>query len=172
MKRDPRLADLTRDHHHALVLALTLRRALRDGSDLREPVVRLLHQFADEIEPHFRVEEATLVPALRALGKAEQALAQRVEHDHAALRAGVQRAERGETAHLAAWAQLLDDHVRFEERELFERAQAVLPAAALDAVRSVWLQTPQARRQALGAAGAPPGASDQKEAGPPRTARP
>jgi hemerythrin-like domain-containing protein len=60
----------------------------------------------------------------------------RVREDHAALRLA-QDAEGLDTAQrLAAFATRLDAHVRFEERELFEVAQAKLGAAVLDAVEA------------------------------------
>jgi uncharacterized protein YeaO (DUF488 family) len=112
MKRDLRLQGLSSDHHRALALA----RALRAGGVTLDGIVA-------ELEPHFQVEEDVLLPALVAAG--EQALADRVREDHAFLRT---------CPAPAAFAATLADHVRFEERELFPRCEAVLDEAVLDEV--------------------------------------
>jgi hemerythrin-like domain-containing protein len=134
VKRDLRLVGLSREHHHALVLAAHLRKAVQAGGDLAAMARRAARQFADEIDPHFRVEEEILLPALRRLGPAEDCFVQQIEADHAWLRAGAARAAGGETAHLLAWAERLTAHVRFEEREVFEHCQQVLSPEILDAV--------------------------------------
>lgn len=134
MKRDPRLVGLSREHHHALVLAVHLGKAVRAQGDLDAATRELARRFRAEIEPHFRIEEEILLPALRALGADSRALVQRAEADHAWLRAGAARAEAGASDHLAAWAERLSAHVRFEERELFEHGQRVLPSPVLDAL--------------------------------------
>lgn len=113
MKRDARLQGLSSDHHRALVLA----RALRSGT---APALDALRA---ELEPHFRIEEDVLLPALEAAG--ERALAERTRDDHTFLRS----APAGE-----ALAERLEAHVRFEERELFPRCEAVLDGAVLDEV--------------------------------------
>ena len=132
MKRDARLRRLSSEHHLALVLARELsRHAASHAADA--PVVRDLRgRFDRELEPHFRVEETILLPALRALG--DHALAARVEADHSALRAHLAAAERGDAGHLGLFAERLVEHVRFEERELFPRCEALLPGAVLDAL--------------------------------------
>lgn len=134
MKRDARLVGLSREHHHALVLAVHLNKAVRAATDLDAATRELAQRFGAEIEPHFRVEEEILLPALHALGGAAHALARRAEQDHAWLRAGAARAAAGATGELGAWAERLTAHVRFEERELFEHAQRHLPADVLDAL--------------------------------------
>lgn len=132
MKRDPRLRRLSAEHHHALVLARSLAALVGDGraSDAANELAR---RFDQELEPHFRVEEAHLLPALRAVG--EVALADRTAADHAALRALAGAAAAGRTDGVTAFAERLTEHVRFEERELFPCCEARLPAVVLDAVR-------------------------------------
>lgn len=133
MKRDPRLVGLSREHHHALVLAVHLNKAL-GGGDPGAAARELARRFDAEIEPHFRVEEEILLPALQALGGAACELVRRAEQDHAWLRAGAARAAAGATDRIGAWADRLAAHVRFEERELFEHAQQHLPPDVLDAL--------------------------------------
>lgn len=121
MKRDPRLHALSRDHHHALVLARRASRGDIDAETMRA-------SFDAELAPHFAVEERVLLPALREAGGATLALAERTLSDHEAMRAAVAR---GDVAELA---RLLEAHVRFEEREVFPACEALLPSSVLDAL--------------------------------------
>lgn len=125
MKRDPRLHGLTSDHHQGLVLARRIARGSLDAAAVRQ-------RFETELEPHFLAEEELLLPALAAAG--EPALVARTERDHAALRAHLAAAQRGEPGRLAAFAALLEEHIRFEERELFPAAESRLPRSALDGI--------------------------------------
>lgn len=142
MYRDPRLRGLSDDHHQALVLAVTLKRAAKsgDGQMLENARKELVERFPIEIEPHFVVEEQTLLQALRGRGEQEDALIERTEVDHAYLRDGLERAKNGETTHLGVYGDRLSDHVRFEEKELFEHCQNILPDDILD---EVWQRRPK-----------------------------
>lgn len=139
MYRDPRLRGLSNDHHQALVLARTLVVAAKQGGDdLVSAGKELAERFESELDPHFIVEEDVLLPPLLALG--EHALIERTELDHAYLREGARLAALGQTDHLAAYGERLADHVRFEERELFERCQELLSDDILDVV---WERRPK-----------------------------
>jgi hemerythrin-like domain-containing protein len=134
LQRDPRLQGLSSDHQHALVLALRAERVARGKStetpeDLWRAIVRA---FAEEHEPHFATEERYLLPALAAVG--ESSLVDRTVRDHAALRELVADTSREVADRLLAFADLLEAHVRFEEREMFEVAQSRLAADVLDAI--------------------------------------
>jgi hemerythrin-like domain-containing protein len=132
MKRDPRLRGLSAEHHHALVLARRMARlAAGDAVDAGDAAA-VGARFDRELEPHFRTEEELLLPALRAAGEA--ALAARTEADHAALRAAMAAARAGDGAALREFAARLEEHVRFEERELFPRCEERLADDVLDAV--------------------------------------
>lgn len=126
MQRDPRLRKLSSDHHHALVLA---RRLTTLAGEPREV---LALAFERELAPHFRIEEELLLPALHAAGLSN--LAERTQADHDRLRALATAAGAGDASAVAAFAALLVEHVRFEERELFPACEAHLPADVLDAV--------------------------------------
>ena len=130
MKRDPRLAELSRDHHHALVLARdTLAKA---GSWTTEDGAALGLRFDDELEPHFRIEEELLLPALTRASAHE--LVARVAGDHAFLREAMIGARRGDGLAAVAFSERLTEHVRFEERELFPACEERLEATVLASV--------------------------------------
>lgn len=132
MKRAAALRDLSDDHHTALVLARRCLRAPGEGPGASATAWSAVRgAFDADLEPHFRIEEEHLLPALAAIG--ESALADRVRADHASLRSlAAESSANG--AYVERFGRLLEAHVRFEEREVFEIAQARLPVADLDAI--------------------------------------
>lgn len=134
MERVEALRQLSREHHEALVLARRARATAAEphSAATQAQCTHLLARWAAQFEPHFALEEQTLLPALARAGQAASvavALAQ-----HAALRQLVERIRRGDAQALALWGEAMDTHVRFEERTLFPLAQTVLDPAVLAAV--------------------------------------
>ena len=130
MKHDPRLIGLSSDHHQALVLARHLTEEQRGWTP--EDGATLCARFVLELEPHFRVEEDVLIPALRRAGATR--LVDRIVLDHAFLRAGVEAARAGDATAARAFGDRLRDHVRFEEREVFPACSTTLSDDVLDEV--------------------------------------
>ncbi len=132
-RRHESLIPLSRQHHHALALALVIRR--RDGIEKGEPawieetVGKIQRAYATELAGHFDVEETILFPAMEHhLGRLE--LVQDLRHEHLLLRDLVRRLE-GAAAQVSTldefWA-LLDRHVWKEERQLFAEFEKRMPA--------------------------------------------
>jgi hemerythrin-like domain-containing protein len=152
LKRDPALQPLSRDHHQALVEALRLREAAAAVPTTRLDAARAFLAFAStELAGHFADEEQVLPgPARRADPEGWD----RLEQEHAGLRALVEglraACAAGEVspALLADTGELLRDHVRFEERALFERLQERLTAGELQALGEALLAARWARGQA------------------------
>jgi hemerythrin-like domain-containing protein len=136
MKRHPDLQQLSSEHHRALVIAQRLINACATAGVDAGPDAELLQQaarfVADDMEPHFRWEEEALLPALAAVG--EQELVAKTLAEHAELRSLAGRLE--EPAASRRFGDLLKEHVRFEERTLFETAQDKLGADALGMIGS------------------------------------
>lgn len=126
MKRHAALLQLSREHHQALKLSRLARFASDSGHALAiaEAAEKIVEAFPNELEPHFQVEENDLLPALVAAGAS--ALVERTLAEHAELRDLNRRLVEADSESLARFATLLHDHVRFEERELFETAQNLL----------------------------------------------
>lgn len=133
MRRFPELRKLSDDHHQGLVLARRARQtAAGTGGHTVEGVWdEIARRFPAEFEAHFHIEETTLAPALEAAG--EVALVAKLQADHAAIRALVE-AKNG-SAGLKEFGERMEQHIRFEERELFEAAQAKLSPSELIAIR-------------------------------------
>lgn len=136
MKRISQLRQLSSDHHQALVIARRAKRAaeggdLRQIEMLRDEIVELFHS---ELEPHFQIEECYLAQSLQ--DKGELQVVEQLLAEHKQLRDLVAGAADHPAEFLARFAGQLERHVRFEERELFEAAQACLDQATLERLES------------------------------------
>ncbi|MBK8011756.1 MAG: hemerythrin domain-containing protein [Deltaproteobacteria bacterium] len=133
MKRDPHLLDLSRDHHHALVLARRAETTAADGTDddVTSTWETIAEAFDADLAPHFEVEELYLLPPIDAAGEVE--LVRRTRSDHERLRSLLASAD-DPRSRLREFGERLRQHVRFEEQELFPTAEATLDAAQLRAV--------------------------------------
>ncbi len=124
MKRSVALQPLSREHHAALKLAKACEHA-SDAALLRECCTRVVTEFVNELEPHFLVEERTLLPLLEA--DEHQVLAERTLNEHCQLRDHFKLLQqRCDAATLDHFGKLLAAHVRFEERELFPVLEKLL----------------------------------------------
>lgn len=138
MKRHPALIPLSHDHHAELVQARRLR--LASGSDVPEAraaaATEYVSAFFTETASHLRVEEEQLFPLLERHAGGSPLL-ERVLNEHGELR-GLASALREEVAAgdvsgetMLQLADLLDAHVRREERELFPVIEQTVPDAEL-----------------------------------------
>jgi hemerythrin HHE cation binding domain-containing protein len=135
MRRDPALVTLSHDHHLALYVARTLKRATAEtASDGRAAFVGYWEEHGRE---HFRLEEEILLPAYAQHGDPHHPLVARALCDHVHIRARADALAIDSTPDPASLRELgtrLADHVRLEERQLFPLIEAALPTARLAAV--------------------------------------
>ena len=136
MKRSRELKPLSSEHHQALLVAFQLKKALEGhpeaaGAPRDLPgLVSLARRFEGQVfAAHAAAEEALLGAHLADPDRV------RLAAEHAELKALVAHARTAapgeQRSALAAFADLLERHVRWEERELFPYAEAHLDAAAL-----------------------------------------
>lgn len=133
MKRHPALAPLSRDHHHALVVAKQLRDAT--PQTIAETAGAFLDHWKSEEQLHFRIEEELLLPAYAAHGDLEHPAILRVLVDHVLIRRDARRLADGapiQTLH--DLGERLANHVMLEEHELFPLIEEVLSEPALQAL--------------------------------------
>ena len=127
MRRHPALAELSRDHHQALAVALRLRRATPETASRARAV--FLTFWWEGGAAHFDVEEAVVLPAL-----GRHVLCDRIRAEHAAIRAQAQAVQDDPAPPLGMLTDLgeeLATHVRLEERQLFPLLEDALDDAAL-----------------------------------------
>jgi hemerythrin-like domain-containing protein len=134
MLRDPNLIPLSHQHHNALAMCVLTRRALREDTtpeNIAQLARRAIDRYDLELVNHFEIEEQILFPAMEGnLGKlslVSSLIEQHREVDDlvAQLRA------RPTAGLLERLCGLLEEHIRREERDLFEMAQSRLPRAIL-----------------------------------------
>ena len=113
MKRHAALVPLSHDHHHALAQA----RRLREQGAAAAP--GFLRFFASETTRHFREEEELVFPLLY---DDEPESLREILLQHHRLRTLARRLGAGEDV-AAELAELLEAHIRLEERDLFELIQ-------------------------------------------------
>ena len=134
MLHDKNLIPLSRQHQHALALCVRLDRAIRSGEvDLEAWQSEIEQQFESEIGVHFAAEEKLLFPwAAQFLDL--QTLVQELLVEHYVLRDYFARAAARELdlQNLADFGHKLAEHIRKEERRLFEGMQRVMSSSELD----------------------------------------
>ncbi len=142
MNRVAELRDLSDDHHTGLVLARRCRQTGAGRSALSPEQVwkQVAEAFSSHLEPHFRIEEQYLLPALEAIGEAS--LVHRIREEHRALRA-LQASAPADRELVSRFGELLEAHIRFEEREVFESTQHRLSPRALESIASACREIPR-----------------------------
>jgi hypothetical protein len=136
MKRSRELKPLSSEHHQALLVAFQLKKGLAGhaesaGAPKDLPgLLSLARRFEEQIfRTHARAEEDLLGRIIQA-GDMERLRAEHVEMTR--LLELARTARPGDLrAHLGAFADLLERHVRWEERELFPYAEDHVDEATL-----------------------------------------
>ena len=122
IKRNPALVEFSKDHHFGLLLVWKIRQGQRTGI----PPVRIANYvsvfYEEDLAQHFADEEKYLFSKLPA----ENPQRRRAEKEHAEVRALISSIREDPFGHhwLKEFANLLEAHIRFEERELFNQLQA------------------------------------------------
>lgn len=129
IKRSPYLQAVSRDHHDALLLCWKIRTGMKKNVSA-ERIRKYAEWFAQHhLWPHFKIEETWMFPVLGLSHKlVKQALA---EHD--ALKKLFLFTDDTEIV-LGQIEKLLDSHIRFEERILFNEIQATASTEQLQLV--------------------------------------
>jgi len=131
MKRNKNLVELSKDHHHGLLLGWKIKQGFKFGVNLKEIVNYINHFAAGALYPHFDEEENQLLPFIDA----EDPYRKRTIEEHLQLKkliASLSDSSSEET--LLNLAALLDAHIRFEERELFPYMETLLSDEELDQI--------------------------------------
>ena len=129
MQRDPNLVPLSRQHFRALVLCMRIHRKRAERSVLQREMLQL---YSDDVRFHFQAEEKFLFPAARRIA-ALAPLVRELRAEHTRLRRAFAAARRRplRSAELTRFADLLEGHIRKEERQLFEQCQKLMSGKQL-----------------------------------------
>jgi len=140
--RHPSLVPLSQDHHHGLALALRCRKqALGQikpvGAEaLKERAKEFREFFYKNLVAHFRAEEEVLFPLLRSAAPGAGAMIEELVGDHDQIRQAMPQLEAGTGLAKLIFdlGDLLERHIRKEERELFPLFEAHVEDSKADAV--------------------------------------
>lgn len=124
IKRSQELVVLSQEHHHALVFCMRLKKAHQtEGITLQ----LFVNDFwSNELAPHFKNEEKWLLPELEDNEIKKQFIA-----EHQQIRTLVQRIKNSTEDYVAIalqLAEILNNHVRFEERKMFPYLETKITA--------------------------------------------
>jgi hemerythrin-like domain-containing protein len=125
MKRNTNLQALSRDHHHGLLLAWKIRQGLKFSADLQIIADYIAYFSAAALFPHFEEEEKQILTCL-AEG---DSLKQRTIKDHENISGLIHQlaaAKEIGPALILKIADSVEQHIRFEERELFPHLEELL----------------------------------------------
>jgi iron-sulfur cluster repair protein YtfE (RIC family) len=140
--RHPSLIPLSHDHHHGLALSLRCRKQAlgqikpTGTAGLRERAKEFLSFYATNLVAHFRAEEEVLFPLLGHAAPASSRIIDELLSDHEQIRQGVAQLENGTDLAklLFDLGDLLERHIRKEERELFPLFEQHVKAAEAVAI--------------------------------------
>src|SRR5262249_13981229 len=131
MLRDKNLVPLSRQHQHALALCVRIDRALHAGvvADPTPCQAEINQLWDKEVAVHFRAAETFVFCAAVRFDELRELVSELVD-DHRKLREFVQHAADRQlnSDSLREFAQELSQHIRKEERQLFEALQKLLSA--------------------------------------------
>lgn len=135
--RNPNLIPLSHDHHHGLALALRCRKQglgqikPMGAEGLRLRAQEFLEFYRANLVAHFKAEEELLFPVMRQQVAGCAAMLDELIKDHEQLRRAMTQLEAGTGLAKLIFdlGDLLERHIRREERELFPLFEAQVDAA-------------------------------------------
>ena len=118
------MISFSRDHHFGLLLVWKIRQGLKKDIAPERISKYVLYFFKEDLEKHFSEEEHLLFCKLEV----DDPFRTRAESDHFAVRRLIEliSGSKNTPALLNQLADLLETHIRFEERELFNRLQETM----------------------------------------------
>jgi hemerythrin-like domain-containing protein len=128
--RHATLQPLSRQHHQGLLVSLLLEKGLKKNASLKEMRDFIIQFWEEELRLHFEKEDFLFLPLAYKYPQLFEVLIQ-LKNEHQEIRLLIQklnneaRSEQYET--IISFAKILEKHIRFEERQLFNIIQETLP---------------------------------------------
>lgn len=132
IKRHQAIVSFSRDHHFGLLLVWKIRQGLNNNISAGRISDYVLYFFKEDLEKHFAEEEEMLFSHLPV----DDIMRRRAESEHQEIYklVGEIGNNRQDKVLLNELADKLDQHIRFEERELFNHLQNNINPAALEEI--------------------------------------
>ncbi|GIP34476.1 hemerythrin domain-containing protein [Paenibacillus sp. J2TS4] len=139
LSRHEAMRPLSRHHHHALVMVLNIRKTLTNEGTAEDKAVKalrakLLQFWETGGQEHFREEEEILLPAYSRYAPIHQEEIIEMLMEHVQIRAliaAISDEEGDLVVHMRKLSEVLEQHVRREERVIFPMMEAALPEEEL-----------------------------------------
>ena len=134
LKRHPAIVSFSRDHHFGLLLVWKIRQGLKKGINPERISNYAAFFFREDLEKHFKEEEIFLFSKLPVTDD----LRKRAEADHQiiyTLFAAIEK-RKVDPVLLYHLADLLEEHIRFEERQLFYHLQDYISVVDLKKIEN------------------------------------
>ncbi|MEO5501131.1 MAG: hemerythrin domain-containing protein [Ginsengibacter sp.] len=128
IKRSEEIAKLSRDHHVSLLFCWKIRNGIKKNAEVLRMKNYVSYFLSEHMGAHFREEEDYLFAPVKD-EKVQRALDEHIVILN--LTDKILNAGEPEKKDLLNLAQLVDDHVRYEERILFPHLENVLSAEQL-----------------------------------------
>jgi hemerythrin-like domain-containing protein len=129
IKRNEHIIKLSKDHHFTLLFCWKIRNGLKFNAD---PIINYVQYFwQHHMQPHFMEEETILFTPVK------DAAVQKALDEHTEIAAqikGLYVDDENVTNKLSTLADIVDKHVRYEERELFPHLEQVLTNEQLEQI--------------------------------------
>ena len=131
IKRSSQLAPLSREHHDGLLFAWKIKQGLDNKTPLDKLRKYSLWYWQQHIKPHFFQEEKILMPYMPA----NHPMAKQLKEEHDQIRELILSLDaEADERDFTILADLLNKHIRFEERQLFAFLEEILTPEQLDKV--------------------------------------
>lgn len=133
IKRNKHILQLSKDHHFTLLFSWKIRQGLKLGADAGRIKKYVQYFWQRDMQKHFKEGEEILFAPVK------DAKVQKAIDDHRKIKEQIDNlqvsvADTETSQQLAALADTVDAHVRYEERELFPHLEKILTEAQLEAI--------------------------------------
>ncbi len=136
LKRVEQIQDFSREHHFGLLLGWKIKTGINKGIDPNRILEYVKWFWENHLIPHFEEEERLLFPLLPE----SNPLRKKAVEQHEEIYSKITNLK-AEASSLLAFKDLLDAHIRFEERELFMEIQNRATPKQLDQVAELHQST-------------------------------
>ena len=130
IKRHEALKELSKDHHHGLMLSWKIRAGFKNNVEPKRIMDYVNWFWKDYLEEHFEIEEEVVFPVLGD----DHELVKKALSEHRKIRR-ILKEDGNLVKRLIAIEEKLEKHIRFEERVLFNEIQNVANVDELKAIQ-------------------------------------
>jgi hemerythrin-like domain-containing protein len=131
IKRSKELVPLSKEHHEGLLFAWKIKQGLRNGTEPKVISEFIQWFWKNDLKEHFRKEEEVLAPHLP---KYNELVVQMMDEHKELVKLIHLCKEVWDDDSFLHLADGINNHIRFEERELFPFAEKVIPAEKMEVI--------------------------------------